>query len=59
LQDQGLNVYLKHTAPAGSSVFTGDANEVYIEAVDGERFNILKKFDIKDSTHLRVKYQVG
>jgi hypothetical protein len=40
-------------------VFTGDANEVYIEAVDGERFNILKKFDIKDGTHLRVKYQVG
>jgi hypothetical protein len=40
----------------------GDANEVYIEAVDGERFIIvvdfLNNFDIKGGSHLRIQYHM-
>lgn len=68
VQDQGLNVYL---APArdfnkpypqlvpreGTSSFITDPNEVYIEAVDDERFvviiDLLKDFDFKGAKDLR------
>jgi hypothetical protein len=43
-------------------VFTSDANEVYIEAVDRERFiivvDLLNDFDIKGSSHLRIQYHM-
>lgn len=49
VQNQGIDVYLapysdineryqQHEVPIGSPNWTGDPNEVYIEAVDGERF---------------------
>jgi hypothetical protein len=68
VQDQGLNVYL---APArdftrpypqlvsreGTSSFTDDPNEVYIEAVDNERFvvivDLLPDFDFMGAKNLR------
>jgi hypothetical protein len=73
VQDQGLDVYLapfsnivnryeQHAVPAGSPNFTGDPNEVYIEAVDGERFmlvvDLLKDFDMKGATHLRILQEI-
>jgi formylmethanofuran dehydrogenase subunit D len=60
VQNQGLDVYLapfddnasryqQYTASAASPDFTGDPNEVYIEAVDGERFiimvDVMESFD--------------
>jgi hypothetical protein len=73
VQDQGLDVYLapfgnivnryeQHAVPAGSPNFTGNPNEVYIEAVDGERFSLavdlLKDFDMKGATHLRILQEI-
>jgi hypothetical protein len=73
VQDQGLDVYLapfgnitnryqQHSVPAGSPNFTGDPNEVYIEAVDGERFiivtDLMKWFDMKGATHLCITYDI-
>ena len=72
VQDQGIDVYLapfhnitqrypQHKVPAASPNFTGDPNEVYVEAVDGERFvvvvDLMEDFHSK-GTHLRVGYQV-
>lgn len=62
VQDQGIEVYLapyndisrrypEHAIPTTSPAFTGKPNEVYIEAVDGERFmivvKVLEEFDTK------------
>jgi hypothetical protein len=73
VQDRGFDVYLahfddpsqrypEHVVPTSSSVFTGDANEAYIEAVDGERFivvvDLLNDFDIKGGSHLRIQYHM-
>jgi hypothetical protein len=73
VQYQGLDVYLApfgditrryqhHTVPAASPDFTGDPNEVYIEAVDGERFilvvDVMDNFDKKDCKHLRIEYKI-
>jgi len=73
VQDQGLDVYLapfsdttkryqQHTVPAGSPNFTGDPNEVYIEAVNGERFmvvvDVMKDFDMRSGTHLSIAYEL-
>jgi len=71
VQDQGIDVYLapysditkrypEHTIPDTSPVFSGNANEVYIEAVDGERFiivvDLLEDFDAKGSKRLKTEY---
>lgn len=73
VQDQGLDVYLapcsditqryrQHAVPVGSPNFTGDPNEVYIEAVNGERFiivvDLMKWFDMKGATHLCIRYDI-
>jgi hypothetical protein len=73
VQNQGMDVYLapfsdiserceQHAVPLGSPAFTNDPNEVYIEAVDGERFIIvgdpLKDFDMKGAEHLRLNYEI-
>ena len=73
VQDQGLDVYLapfaditkryqQHAVPAGSPNFTGDPNEVYIEAIDGERFiivvDLMKWFDMGGATHLRILHEI-
>jgi len=52
VQDQGIEVYLaqfsdianrykEYPVPTASPSLTGDANEVYVEAPDGERFMIV------------------
>lgn len=73
VQNQGIDVYLapyghineryeQHAVPLGSPAFTNDPNEVYIEAVDGERFmivaDLLKDFDMKGATHLYFTYKI-
>ena len=73
VQNQGIDVYLapysdingryeQHAVPLGSSAFTNDPNEIYIEAVDGERFTIvgdlLKDFDMKGAEHLYFTYEM-
>jgi hypothetical protein len=73
VQNQGLDVYLapfddnasryqQYTASAASPDFTGDPNEVYIEAVDGERFiimvDVMESFDTKGCSHLNVEYKI-
>jgi hypothetical protein len=57
VQSQGVDVYItpyiditrrykEYSVPATSPGFTGNTNEVYIEAVDGERFAVV--VDLKD-----------
>jgi len=73
VQDQGLDVYLapfgnineryqQHAAPLESPSYTGDPNEVYIEAVDGERFmiviDLLKDFDMRGAGDLYLRYKI-
>lgn len=73
VQDQGLNVYLAPShdlskpyrqlvSPKGTSSFTGNPNEVYIEAVDGERFvvviDLMKDFDFKGAKDLRILCEI-
>jgi hypothetical protein len=73
VQDRGLDVYLapfdniegrylEHAVPTRSSAFTGNPNEVYIEAVNSERFavviDLLQDFDVKGGTHLRIIYAI-
>jgi hypothetical protein len=73
VQDQGLDVYLapfgnineryqQHAVPEGSPAFTGDPNEVYIEAVDEERFiivaNLLEDLETKGATHLQFNHEI-
>jgi hypothetical protein len=73
VQDQGIDVYLaphsdttkrypEHAVPSTSPVFSSNANEVYIEAVDGERFvivvDLLKDFDAKGSKNLKIDYGI-
>ena len=68
VQDQGIDVYLapfnginkryqQYAVPADSPGFSGDPNEVYIEAVDGERFmvvvDLMEDFDTMGSTSLK------
>lgn len=54
--------YKEYPIPATSPSFTGDVNEAYIEAVDGERFVIVvdlgANFDAKGGTHLRIRCTV-
>lgn len=71
VQDQGFDVYLapfsditkrypEYTVPANFPVLTRDANEVYIEAVDGERFvivvDLLKNFNARQGKMLVIGY---
>lgn len=64
VQDQGIDVYLapysdirrrypEHAVPTTSRSFSGKPDEVYIEAVDGERFvivvDLLEGFDAKEA----------
>jgi len=73
VQDQGIDVYLapfnnvkrrypQHGVPAISPNFTGDPNEVYIEAVDGERFvvvlDLMKDFNMYGADHLYIEWYV-
>jgi hypothetical protein len=73
VQHQGIDVYLapfsdineryqQHDVPLNSPAFTNDPNEVYIQAVDGERFSIvvdlLKDFDAKCAGHLKIAYAI-
>lgn len=74
VQDQGIEVYLapysdiskrypEHAVPTTSSSLSGKPNEVYIEAVDGERFvivvDLLKDFDAKGCQRLRIAFNTG
>ena len=73
VQKQGINVYIapfnninkrypQHGVPANSPNFTGDPNEVYIEAVDGERFVVItdlkKNFNMHGAEHLYILWEV-
>jgi hypothetical protein len=73
VQAQGIDVYLapfsdstkrykEYLIPVTSPSFTSDTNEVYIEAVDGERFVVVVDvgvgFDAKGSDGLVIRYQV-
>lgn len=73
VQDQGIDVYIapfsditkrypEHAVPADSPVHTNDPNEIYIEAVDGERFvivvDLLEDFDPQESTWSYIRYDV-
>jgi hypothetical protein len=73
VQHQGIDVYLapysdingryeQHAVPLGSPAFTNDPNEIYIEAVDGERFTVvvdlLKDFEMKGARHLYLSYEI-
>jgi hypothetical protein len=73
VHNQGIEVYLtpftdmtkrykEYPVPATSPSFSYDSNEVYIEAVDGERFMIFVDFggdfSAKTSTHLKIRYTV-
>jgi hypothetical protein len=72
-QDQGLDVYLvpfgdmreryrQHVVPTTSPSFAGDRNQIYIEAVDDERFvivvDLLPEFDFQGYKHLRITYEL-
>jgi hypothetical protein len=73
VQNQGIDVYLapfsnvnrpylQHGVPIVSPNFTGDPNEVYVEAVDGERFmlvlDLMKYFNMYGADHIYVKWEV-
>jgi hypothetical protein len=73
VQNQGIDVYIapfnninrrypQHGVPTISSNFTGDPNEVYIEAVDGERFivvlDLMKDFNMYGADHLHIKWEM-
>lgn len=73
VQHQGIDAYLapfghirkrypEHAVPTTSPVFPGNSNEVYIEAVDGERFvivvDLLKGFDTKGSKMLKINHTI-
>jgi hypothetical protein len=55
--------YREYAAPVDSPVYTGDPNEVWIEAVDGERFvivvDLLNGFDPKGSKALQIHRRVN
>jgi len=75
VQNHGIDVYLarfadiddryikdrfrEHPVPANSPKFTGNTNEAYIEAVDGERFVVVvdlgEDFDAKGSARLWIE----
>lgn len=72
VQDQGIEVYLalfgditrrykEYPVPATSPGFTGNPNEVYIEAVDGERFVIVadtwKLSDVKEGRYIHHAFR--
>lgn len=69
VQSQGIDVYLapfsditkrypEYAVPIDSPAHTNDPNEVYIEAVDGERFaivvDLLEHFDRQQSKMLKI-----
>jgi hypothetical protein len=74
VQHQGIDVYLapfhdtgkryrEHAAPVNSPVFSGDPNDVWVEAVNGQRFviivDLLKDFDRKGSQALHIARGIG
>lgn len=69
VQNQGIDAYLapfaditkpyqQHGVPTASPAFIGDFNEVYIEAVDGERFavvvDLMEDFDMHGAEYLCI-----
>jgi hypothetical protein len=73
VQNQGIDVYLapfsdttkryqQYAVPAASLCFSNDPNEVYIEAVDGERFvivvEVMADFHARGGTHLRIEFHI-
>lgn len=73
VQDQGVDVYLapfsditkrypEYAVPIDSPVQSNDPNEVYIEAVNGERFvivvDLLGDFDTQQGKMLLIDYDV-
>jgi hypothetical protein len=73
VQNQGIDVYLapfsdqtkpypQHGIPVISPNFTGDPNEVYIQAVDSERFVILvdfmQDFNMYGAEHVKIKWEI-
>jgi hypothetical protein len=69
VQDQGINVYvvrysdgsryIEYPIPTSSPSFTSNHNEVYIEAVDGERFVVVvdlkHDYDAKGGDRLIIR----
>jgi hypothetical protein len=72
VQEQGISVYIvrysdgsryrEYPVPTSSPSYTGNRNEVYIEAVDGERFIIIadtcNESDTEGSERLQISCQV-
>ncbi|KAK6425575.1 hypothetical protein LTR95_016231 [Oleoguttula sp. CCFEE 5521] len=55
--------YAEYTPPAGSLAYTGNPNEVYIQAREGEHFAVRRRglpdFDFKGVTHLKTNIAIG
>lgn len=73
VQHQGIDVYVaphaainkrypEHAVPVTSPAYTGDPNEVYIEAVDDERFvvvmDLMDSFDPGDTEAVQITYLI-
>ena len=54
--------YREYAAPTASPKYSGHPNEVYIEAIDEERFeiftNISPEFSFMDAPHIKIKVQL-
>lgn len=54
--------YYEYLAPPQSPLYTGNANERYIEAVTNEQFEVYaeipKTFDFGRSTHVEIEYVI-
>lgn len=54
--------YYEYLTPRCSPLFTGNANERYVEAITDERFELGVKvaatFDFKKYTHLEITYSI-
>lgn len=50
--------YQEHAVPVNSPIFTGDSNEVWVQAMNGERFvvvvDLMEDFDAQSSKMLRI-----
>nr|OQO30372.1 hypothetical protein B0A51_02039 [Rachicladosporium sp. CCFEE 5018] len=55
--------YAEYTPPAGSPAYTGNPNEVYIQAREGEHFSVRRRvlpyFDFMDVTQLKTNVAIG
>nr|OQO21471.1 hypothetical protein B0A51_08850 [Rachicladosporium sp. CCFEE 5018] len=55
--------YAEYTPPAGSPAYTGNPNEIYIQAREGEHFavrrRVLPGFDFMGVTHLKTNIAIG